>query len=103
MARSAFRDADAVDAAEHLEELPFDFRQEAHQSRGDAAVRRIAFQVMDRVQTHFALQAVLQLPAHELGDQHLVVEGTGDHGCRVIVHMGQAALDARNHESIAFC
>ena len=42
---------------------------------------------------------LLQLPAHEFGDQHLVVEGAGDDGRGVVVHMGQEAFDACDHES----
>ena len=75
-------DADAIDRAEHLEELAFHLRQEPDQARRQFALGRVPFQVMHGVQADVRAQPVLQLAAHEVGDQHLVVEGAGGQAWR---------------------
>ena len=54
---------DAIDRAEHLEELALDLREKADQPRRHAAARRIAVVVVDRVQ------------ADRLADQRLQLSG----------------------------
>ena len=39
-------------------------------------MRRIAFQIIDRVQAHFLADLILQLPAHEFRNQHFIFERT---------------------------
>ena len=65
----------AVDRAEQLEELPLDLAEEADQPRRHAALHRVAFEVLDRVQADLLAELALQLAAGELGNEDLVLEG----------------------------
>ena len=64
----------AVDRAEQFEEFPLDLAEKADQPRRHAALHRVAFEILDRVQADLLVHLALQLAAGELGNQHFVLE-----------------------------
>src|SRR5205085_7128240 len=89
-----------VHGAKQLEKLQLRLGNEADQARHDAALHRVAVEVIVRVQRDFLTVAVLYLAADKIGNQDLIFERSDLDANLLIQDPIQYAGDLRNHANL---